>query len=267
MVDIQSQTDTRQIPLEMVGIKNIALPFYISTKSNKKLQVIGKVDFLTDLDHQARGTHMSRFVEILYSHHKLILNRNTIKKIVTEAQKKLKTRDISLDVGFTFLSNKSSPVHKKEGYMDYECKFSGFLQEDKFRFVVSLKIPIMLLCPCSKAISKYNAHNQRSIVTLQLIANKDTSIEALIKIVEKESSCELFPLLKRIEEKYVTEKSYNNPKFVEDIVRDVVLQLKKNKNVNVLSVECESLESIHNHNAYAKYVNNSSINGVTDANS
>lgn len=259
MVDIQNENDIRQIPLEMVGIKNIALPFLIPTKSGESQNVKGVVSFLISLEHNLRGTHMSRLVEILYSHHKLVLNINSIKKIVNEAKNRLHSKNAYVEVSFTYFINKKSPIHKQNSYMDYECKISGLLQENEFVYCISIEIPIMLLCPCSKAISKYNAHNQRSIVTLQLNTTKDFFIEDLVKIVEKESSCELFPLLKRTEEKYVTEKSYENPKFVEDIVRDIALKLKENKNIQQFSVECESLESIHNHNAYAKCVSSTII--------
>lgn len=262
MIDIQNQSDSRQIPLEMVGIKNIALPLLVPTKSGKPQNVTGLVSFYTDLSHNSRGTHMSRFVEILYRNRRNHLTFQQLKHIAAEAKKKLKAENAYLEVSFTYLIEKKSPVSKKYSFLDYECKVVSKVNSGDYSQRLIVKIPVLLLCPCSKAISKFNAHNQRATVTADTDFIGEFWIEDLIRLIEKEGSCEIYPLLKRTDEKYVTEKSYKNPKFVEDIVRDVALKLKRNKNIRQFSIECESFESIHNHNAYARFVN-----GGKDANS
>ncbi len=254
MIDIQNQDDTRQIPLEMVGIKNIALPLLIPTKSGKPQNVTGLVSFYTDLPHNSRGTHMSRFVEILYKNRHNHLTFQQLKHIAAEAKKELRAENAYLEASFTYLIEKKSPVSKKYSFLDYECKAISKVNSGDYVQRLIVKIPVLLLCPCSKAISKFNAHNQRATVTVDTDFIGEFWIEDLIRLIEKEGSCEIYPLLKRTDEKYVTEKSYKNPKFVEDIVRDVALKLKRNKNIRQFSIECESFESIHNHNTYARFV-------------
>lgn len=267
MIDIQNQNDTRQIPLGMVGIKNIALPLLIPTKSGKPQNVTGFVSLFTDLSHNNRGTHMSRFVEILYKNRLNHLTLRALKKIASEAKKNLKAENAYLEVAFTYLIEKQSPVSKKYSFVDYECKVVSRANCGDYEQRLIVRVPVLLLCPCSKAISKYNAHNQRAIVTVDADLIDKFWIEDLIKLVEKEGSCEVYPLLKRPDEKYVTEKSYENPKFVEDIVRDIASRLKNIASIRSFNVECESYESIHNHNAYAKFTSDGVLRGSKNANS
>lgn len=267
MIDIQSQNDTRQIPLEMVGIKNIVLPLLVPTKSGKPQNVTGIISFFTDLSHKSRGTHMSRFVEILYKNRHNHLTFQQLKHIAAEAKKELKAENAYLEVSFTYLIEKKSPVSKKYSFLDYECKVASKVNSGDYEQRLTVKVPVLLLCPCSKAISKLNAHNQRATVTVDAGFRDEFWIEDLIRLVEQEGSCEVYPLLKRTDEKYVTEKSYDNPKFVEDIVRDIALKLKKTAGIQSFIIECESYESIHNHNAYAKFVSDSVMKGIKNVNS
>lgn len=268
MIDIQNQIDTRQIPLNMVGIKNIVLPLLVPTKSGKPQSTTGIVSFFTDLSPNNRGSHMSRFVEILYKNHHSHLTFQQIKQIAHQAKKELKAENAYLEIVFTYLMKKRSPVSKKYSFIDYQCSVLSKVNSIDHEQRLLVKIPVLLLCPCSKAISKYGAHNQRSIVTVDVDFIEEFWIEDLIKMVEKEGSSEIYPLLKRADEKYVTERSYENPKFVEDIVRDITLRLKKIEGVRSFIVECESYESIHNHNAYAKFTSEvSSTKGLNNANS
>jgi len=265
--DLQSQNDNRGISLELVGITKLALPLLIPSKNGDPKQVNALVSFFTDLPHHSRGTHMSRFVEILYRNRLNHLTFKALKKIASEAKKKLKAENAYLEVSFTYLIEKQSLVSKKYSFVDYECKTIFKVNCGDYEQRLIVKVPVLLLCPCSKAISKCNAHNQRAMVTVDADLIDKFWIEDLIKLVEKEGSCEVYPLLKRPDEKYVTEKSYENPKFVEDVVRDIALKLKNLASIRSFIVECESYESIHNHNAYARFTSNGVLRGGENANS
>jgi GTP cyclohydrolase I len=251
--DIQSQTDTRGLPLHRVGITNLSYPLSIKTAPQVTQSVNTTINFFVDLPHDKKGTHMSRFSEILYDSHPHILDYHTLKKVLTKAQKKFSSIAAILEISFRFYMIKKAPISRKESYIDYECKIIAELHEEKYNYRIVLRVPTMLLCPCSKAISLHNAHNQRSVIEVDVKTNKNVFIGILAQEIESEGSCELYSLLKREDEKFVTEKSYENPKFVEDVVRDVALKLKLLPSVEEFSVICESFESIHNHNAYAEY--------------
>jgi GTP cyclohydrolase I len=265
--DLQSQSDNRGLPLELVGITKLALPLLVPSKNGESKHVNALVSFFTDLPHDNRGTHMSRFVEILYKNRLNHLTLQTLKKIASEAKKKLKAENAYLEVAFTYLIEKQSPISKKYSFVDYECKVISKVNCGDYEQRLIVRVPVLLLCPCSKAISKYNAHNQRAIVTVDADLIDKFWIEDLIKLIEKEGSSEVYPLLKRPDEKYVTEKSYENPKFVEDVVRDIASKLKNIASIRSFNVECESYESIHNHNAYARFTSNGVLNGDKNANS
>lgn len=256
MKDIQSKKDNRGLPLELVGITKLALPLSILNKYGKFQHVIASVSFFADLSHHLKGAHMSRFVEILYRNHRNQLTLQVLKLIAVEAKKKLKAKNAYIEVCFPYLIKKQSPISKKYSFMDFECKIISKANPGDYIQRLIVKVPVLLLCPCSKAISKYNAHNQRAIVTVDVDLIGELWIEDLIKLIEKEGSSEIYSLLKRPDEKYVTEKSYENPKFVEDIVRDIALKLEKIVSIRSFVIECESYESIHNHNAYARFASN-----------
>jgi len=250
--DIQSLSDKRGWPIDMVGIKGLALPVYIATKNRSFQQVQASINFFVNLSQNTRGTHMSRFVEILNSRHFQELNFSKLMEVAGQAKKSLGATEAYLEVAFTFFANKISPISKKKSLMDYQCRIISRVNSADSEQRIILEVPVTLLCPCSKEISKYSAHNQRAIVTVSLLVAGEISLEDLVSMVEKESSCQIYPLLKRPDEKHVTERSYENPKFVEDVVRDVASRMKGVDQVTSFSVECESFESVHNHSAYAK---------------
>ena len=258
MKDIQKQKDKRGLRLDKVGITKISLPLLIPHKKDTQ-QVTASVNFFADLRHSLKGHHMSRFVEILFRNRGNILTFEKLKAIASEAKKELQADNAYLEISFIYFLKKEAPVSKRSSFVDYECKIFSKVNSGDSEQRIIVKVPVMLLCPCSKAISKFNAHNQRSIITVDALLRGDLLIDELIKTIEKNGSCEIYPVLKRPDEKYVTEKSYENPKFVEDAVRDTALSIKKNKNILSFTVECESFESIHNHNAYARYTSNDDV--------
>lgn len=259
MRDIQNERDERNLPLDLVGITKLAQPLLIPNKNRGIQSVTGHVSFYADLPHYSRGHHMSRFIEILYKNRNKPLTPKRLRSIVLKAKKILNVKNAYLEISFSYFISKKSPVSGKNSLLDYDCKIISKINSDNYEQEFVVKVPVLLLCPCSKAISKHSAHNQRAIVTVTTYLSGELHIEDLIRLIEKEGSCEIYPLLKRSDEKYVTEKSYDNPKFVEDIVRDVALKLKNKFNIQSLIVECESSESIHNHNAYARYSSRKSL--------
>lgn len=254
MIDIQSQKDSRNIPIDHVGVRNVLTPFNFSGKKNKKQSVTASVNLYADLLPEIKGHHLSRFIELIHNNRNNILSSSSLSLTTKKAQKKLESEKVRIEVYFTLFIPKKSPKSKKYSFANYAC---GLISErsgknEKQYMVVNAEV--MLLCPCSKAISKYNAHNQRANIKAEVEFEGNIFMEDLIDIINKEGSAEIFPLLKRIDEKYVTETSYENPKFVEDVVRDLAIKIGKIKQIKGFSIEVESYESIHHHNAYAKYL-------------
>lgn len=256
MQDVQSRQDKRGIAIQRVGISDTYLPLQI--KDGDKVQAVtAKIKFTVDLPMEYKGTHMSRFQEILLDWQNRPLGTRELKEILEEALVKLGSNYAFLSLSFKFFVEKEAPVSKKKSLLDVDCKYSlVHTTEGETSVTLGIKVPATSLCPCSKEISKYGAHNQRSIISISINCPGDSiiSIEDMIKLIEAQASCEVYPLLKREDEKHVTEKAYENPKFVEDILRDCVLALRTIENINYFSVECENLESIHNHNAYASHM-------------
>jgi GTP cyclohydrolase IB len=253
MHDIQSQQDLRQIHLDLVGITNFLLPLKIKFLQRPVQQVTATINFYTNLKDHLKGTHLSRLVELLMNNREKTMTASALKKLVKQAATKLDTNAARFEASFVYFLDKQTPVSKKHQILGYQVKITTTVIDNDFNNEYKLGIPLMTLCPCSKAISKYNAHNQKAHVTLRFNSDKEINIRSIIRAVERQGSAELFPILKRLDEKYITEISYENPKFVEDVVRDVVLGLRKFPEIKGLSVECESFESIHDHNAYAKH--------------
>ena len=256
--DIQNQKDYRQIPIQKVGIKDVEIPLKIERKTgNNKVElemVFAKVKMSVSLTSEFKGTNMSRFIEILNKYREENLLTSTIEKILFEMKNKLNAQSSYLKFNFKYFIKKYAPISNLQSLMCYDCAFEGELDENcEFKFYLIAKIPITTLCPCSKEISKYGAHNQRAIVKVKIGYNSNDHIwlEDLIEAVENCGSSKIYPLLKREDEKYVTEHAYENPKFVEDVIRDVVTKLNENSKIIFYEVETEALESIHNHNAWA----------------
>ena len=256
--DVQNQKDSRNISIQKVGVKDVEIPLRIErkTKDNKpELETVyARAKMSVSLPSEYKGTHMSRFIEILQQYQHDSLLASDIGRVLFDMKKKLNAKSAYLKFSFKYFIKKQAPVSKLESLMCYDCAFEGEIEEDsEYKFYLIAKVPITTLCPCSKEISEYGAHNQRAIINLKISYNNDDHIwlEDLIQMAESCASSEIYPLLKREDEKYVTEHAYENPKFVEDILRDVVCKLKANKKITFYEVEAEAFESIHNHNAWA----------------
>lgn len=248
--DTQNQKDIREIPINKVGVKNLKYPIALKDKENEIQHTIATISMTVDLPMHFKGTHMSRFVEILQNE-KREIHIDSVYNILEEMQKKLHANTAHMELEFIYFREKKAPVSKKPSLIDYKVKFHAIMDKDKKDFMMTVIVPVTTLCPCSKNLSEYGAHNQRGEVTVALRFTDMVWIEDVISIVEKSASSELYTLLKREDEKFVTERAYENPVFVEDLVRNIVLGLKKMKNIIWYSVEAENFESIHNHNAYA----------------
>lgn len=254
MIDIQNSSDTRNIPLEKVGVKNLRYPVVVMDKENRSQSTTATVDLFVNLPHDYKGTHMSRFVEVFHRH-SANLNMKQFLLMLSEIRTNLNAEKAFGSMTFPFFMKKSAPVTGAESIMEYTCTYEGEVSENSQKFFLKIKIPVTTLCPCSKAISKSGAHNQRGIVTVKLRNKSLFWIEDVVRLIEDCASCGLYSILKRPDEKYVTEHAYDNPRFVEDVVREVYIALKNfsqsEKPFSWFSVECENFESIHNHNAYA----------------
>ncbi len=252
MKDIQSMPDHRKIKVDKVGIKNLKLPVVVQDCKNETQTTVADVNFYVDLPHQFKGTHMSRFIEILNDYRDQAIDICRIREILESARTKLKAQKAHIELTFPYFIEKKAPVSGAPGLIDYSCTISAALNgNEKVDLVLTVRVPVTSVCPCSKEISKYGAHNQRSLVTLTVRYNEFIWLEELIRAIEEEGSCEVFSLLKREDEKYVTETAYENPVFVEDIVRGITEKLTRDFRIDWFTIESENLESIHNHNAYA----------------
>ncbi len=250
MIDIQNQPDHRQVAINKVGVKNIQYPIVVLDKRNRVQHTVGKVNMYVNLPHHFKGTHMSRFIEIL-NEYRGTINIKAISTILDKMKEKLNAESAYLEVNFPYFIEKKAPVSRARGLMEYTCEFLASLTNGRHSLIVGVTAPVTTLCPCSKEISEKGAHNQRSLVTVKVAFRKFFWIEDLIRIVESSASAAVFSLLKRSDEKFITEKAYENPMFVEDVVRNIALRLNRHPNITWFSVESENLESIHNHNAYA----------------
>ncbi len=250
IVDVQGSEDTRRIPIDRVGIKGIRHPVRVRDRSSGQQHTIANFNMYVHLPHNFKGTHMSRFVEIL-NHHEHDITVQSFRQMLGEMTQLLEARAGNIEMTFPYFVEKAAPVSGVKSLMDYQVSFIGRIENGATRMHVKVEVPVTSLCPCSKRISDYGAHNQRSHVTVDVRLRDFIWIEELIELVEKEASCELYGLLKRPDEKYVTERAYDNPKFVEDMVRDVAARLNDDDRVVAYVVESENFESIHNHSAYA----------------
>ena len=250
IADVQGSADTRQIPIDKVGIKDIRHPVRIKDRSVGEQNTVATFNMYVNLPHNFKGTHMSRFVEILNQHEREI-TVESFKEMLHEMTGRLEADAGHIEMSFHYFINKAAPISGVESLLDYEVTLIGEIREGRPEMYISVVVPTTSLCPCSKSISDRGAHNQRSHVTLTVRTCDFLWIEELIDIVESEASCQLYGLLKRPDEKYVTEQAYDNPKFVEDMVRDVAARLNTDDRICAYTVEAENFESIHNHSAYA----------------
>ena len=254
MKDVQNTQDNRNVDIQKVGIKNIDLPLIIQRKDKHDLVVSGQARAAVSLPKNYKGTHMSRFVEVLNEWRTKNLLGVDIKGCLEKIIKKLHAQSGELEFNFKYFIDKPAPVTKLKAPVCYDCSFEGYIDKDNnYKFFLGAKVPVTTLCPCSKEISKYGAHNQRAIISVKVSYDETEHIwlEDLIQMIEACASSPLYTLLKRQDEKYVTEHAYENPRFVEDVLREVVVKLRENKIINEFEVNCEAYESIHNHSAWA----------------
>lgn len=248
--DVQGSADKRKIAINKVGIKDIRHPVVVKDRSDGLQHTIATFNMYVFLPHHFKGTHMSRFVKILNDHEKEISNKS-FKEMLIEMSELLEADSGYIEMNFPFFINKKAPVTGVESLLDYNVSLIGEISGGETQTRIKIEIPVTSLCPCSKSIADYGAHNQRSHVTLDVKTDGFIWIEEIIELVEKQASCELYGLLKRPDEKFVTERAYDNPKFVEDMVRDVAVKLNEDDRIRSYILESENFESIHNHSAYA----------------
>ena len=247
--DVQGRRDTRQLPINRVGIKDISHPVRVKDRSAGEQHTIATFNMYVSLPHNFKGTHMSRFVEILHGEREISVE--SFRAMLESMTGRLEADSGHIEMTFPFFVMKKAPISGVESLMDYRASLIGERRNGRTELWVRVVVPVTSLCPCSKGIADYGAHNQRSHVTIAAKLRKHMWIEELIEIAESEASCELYGILKRPDEKYVTERAYDNPKFVEDMVRDVAARLNADERIAAYVVESENFESIHNHSAYA----------------
>jgi GTP cyclohydrolase I len=251
--DVQSRADRRDLRIDAVGIKSVRSPITIRA-GERLLPTIATFSMTVGLPAVTKGTHMSRFIELLELQTRA-LDQQGFKSLLLSMLEKLDARSGMIEMRFPYFIRKSAPVSRVESQLDYEVCWRGHVSDEgRYCFWMHVTVPATSLCPCSKEISAYGAHNQRSQISIQVEMASEMAIEELITIAERSASCEVYGLLKRADEKYVTERAYDNPKFVEDLVRDVALELNHEPRVRAYVVEAENFESIHNHSAFARLV-------------
>ena len=248
--DEQSRADTRAIPINQVGIKDILHPIRFADRGGAPQSTVAKLTMTVNLPPDVKGTHMSRFVHVLDGQ-KQVLTMNNFSELLREMTRSLGADEGRIEMAFPFFVRKAAPVSGVQSYLDYQVRLAGRWNRGAARLRAAVVIPVTSLCPCSKSISDYGAHNQRSHITVGVSLSRPLWLEELIETVEAQASCELYGLLKRPDEKYVTERAYDNPKFVEDMVRDIAVELNRDDRVRAYRIESENFESIHNHSAYA----------------
>ncbi|MBS1270481.1 MAG: GTP cyclohydrolase FolE2 [Gammaproteobacteria bacterium] len=257
IADVQGSPDNRRISIDKVGIKDIRHPVRVSERSGGEQHTVATFSMYVELPHNFKGTHMSRFVRILNQHESEISIRS-FRHMIGEMTELLEAENGQIEMRFPYFINKKAPVSGVESVIDYDVTLVGEIKQGRSTMHLKVQVPVTSLCPCSKEISAYGAHNQRSHIAVSVESSAFIWIEEIVDMVEKEASSELYGLLKRMDEKHVTERAYDNPKFVEDMVRDVAVRLDDEERVIAYTVEAENFESIHNHSAYAQIARNKS---------
>lgn len=257
IVDVQNRPDTRGLPLDQVGVRDIRCPITVLDRLAIQQHTIADLSLSVSLPHHFKGTHMSRFVEIL-ERHRGELTMRTMPSLLSELRAKLDAERARVEVRFPYFLNRSAPASGATALMDYQCWFVGEASDEASDFVLGVEVPVTSLCPCSKEISAYGAHNQRGHISIEVRTTPAVTgepnlywIEELIEVAERSASSPVYPLLKRADERYVTMQAYDNPVFVEDMVRNVALQMQGDPRVAWFHVKAINQESIHNHNAFA----------------
>jgi len=256
--DVQNRPDSRRIPINQVGVRDLRYPIVVLDRDNGRQQTVAKLSMSVSLPHHFKGTHMSRFIEVLNEHRGEVTMR-TLPAILHTLRERLDAERARVEVAFTYFLERTAPVSGSKALVDYECFFVGETSSTNDDFVLGVRVPVTTLCPCSKEISDYGAHNQRGYVTIEVRSTQtdDESpqliwVEELIEIAEKSGSAPVYSLLKRSDERYVTMQAYDNPVFVEDMVRNVAVRLQGDERVAAFKVHALNDESIHNHSAFAQ---------------
>ena len=257
MKDVQNQHDPRRIEIQKVGVKNVKYPISVLDKKNHTQQTVATINMYADLPHDFKGTHMSRFIDVVNEYY-VDISMNNFLEMLDKVRTLLDARRAYGEVIFPYFIEKQAPVSGERSMMEYVCEYMGEVSDQYKHFYVGIQVPITTVCPCSKEISEIGAHNQRGIVRLKLLFDKFFWIEDIISIAEQSGSSEVYTLLKREDEKYITEQAFRRPRFVEDVVREVTQKLEETGEFRWFSVEAENYESIHNHSAYA-YVERGTI--------
>lgn len=255
--DVQSTVDTRRLAIQRVGVKGVRYPVAVRVGSSVQ-QSVGTWNLYVHLPEQQKGTHMSRFIALLEDN-RVPFDANVFRTLLKKMTTLLEADAGRIELTLPYFINKVAPVSGVESLMDYEVGFAGEISNGTTEITLTVMVPVTSLCPCSKKISAYGAHNQRSHITVNALINDDVPVDELIANIEAQASCELYGLLKRPDEKYVTERAYDNPKFVEDLVRDVAGMLNADDRIVAYTLEAENFESIHNHSAYALIENDKRI--------
>lgn len=251
MPDVQSTEDTRQLPIQAVGVRSVRYPLVVRRPDGIESATVAEFEMTVYLPADQKGTHMSRFIAMLEELEGSV-DIAAFRRLLLGMAKRLEAPSGRIQARFPYFVSKAAPVSGVVSLMDYQVTLEGEVQGESTRVWLTVLVPVTSLCPCSKKISEYGAHNQRSHVTVRAEVRQDIAFEELIRLIEDEASCELFGLLKRPDEKYVTERAYDNPKFVEDLVRDIALRLNAHPAIGGYLLEAENFESIHNHSAYAR---------------
>ena len=250
IADVQKQQDSRNLAIDKVGVKDIRYPITVLDRQQGRQQTVAAINMYADLPHQYKGTHMSRFIEVL-NRHSHDINLKNLRDLLEDMKRSLEASRAHIEISFPYFMAKQAPISQAKALMEYHVTYLASLDEQGLDLVVQTTVPITTLCPCSREISISGAHNQRSLVKLAVRFARFIWIEDLIALVESCASCEIFSLLKREDEKFVTEAAYANPRFVEDVVREVSLKISADSNIFWFAVSVENMESIHNHSAYA----------------
>lgn len=250
MIDVQNQPDERRIPIDMVGVKDIRYPIIVKDRASGTQATVASISMYVNLPDNFKGTHMSRFIEVLTRRHGKVTMNNFL-SILDELRAELNALAAHIEMAFPYFIEKPAPVSGARSLMEYEVRYLGDLTADRKAFRVGLTVPVTTLCPCSREMSERGAHNQRGVVRATLEFDKFFWIEDLVALIEDSASAPVYALLKREDEKWVTERAYDHPMFVEDLVREVTLRLRADGNFPWFRIEAENFESIHNHSAYA----------------
>jgi GTP cyclohydrolase I len=257
MTDVQSRKDERQIEIQKVGVKHVRYPVTVLDRRNRTQATVATINMYADLPHDFKGTHMSRFIEVVNRYY-VDISMHNFMDMLEEIRHSLDARRAYAEVSFPYFIEKKAPVSGERSMMGYTCEYIGEVGDRRRHFYVGVEVPITTVCPCSLEISEQGAHNQRGIVRVKLLFSKFFWIEDVISIIEQSGSSEVYTLLKREDEKYITERAFDRPLFVEDVVREVTRKLENRGEFPWFSVEAENFESIHNHSAYA-YVERGSL--------